>query len=119
MDEFERVKRWLEAALEYSNGTHTIDDVKAAIDADKLLLITHPQCAMVFEIIVYPRMKVLHGFLCGGDLEAIKSFNPKLDTLARKLGCRKISIAGRHGWGRALKDIGYSHAFSVVSKELR
>jgi hypothetical protein len=119
LTEFERVAPWLEAALEYSGGTHSIEDVKAAIDAGKLLLITHPQCAMVFEIIIYPRMKVLHGFLCGGDLEAIKGFDPTLVNIARDLGCKRISIAGRHGWGRALKDLGYSHTFSVVSKDVQ
>lgn len=82
-----------------------------------MLLIVGQNCAMVFEVIVYPRLKVLHGFLCGGDLEELKSFDPKLQELKRALGCQKISIAGRKGWERALRGLGYVHACTVVSKE--
>lgn len=118
MNEFERVRPYLEAALEYSNGTHDIEDIRRMVAEQKVLLITGKKCAMVYEVLAYPKMRVLHGFLCGGDLEELKSFDPYLVELAKQLGCKRVSIAGRHGWVRALKDIGFQHACSVVTKEI-
>lgn len=118
MSEFERCRPYLEAALEYSGGTHTIDDVKYALDAQRMLLVPGERCAMVFEKTVYPRLSAFHGFLAGGDLEEIKSFDPKLDILARALGCSRIDISGRQGWARALRSLNYEPRWLTVSKGL-
>lgn len=83
-----------------------------------MLLITGKDCAMVFEVISYPRLKILHGFLCGGDLEELKASDPYLQEMAKGLGCSRVTIAGRQGWARALKSLGYSHSCTIVSKEV-
>lgn len=119
MDEFERAWHFIEPALEYSGGTHTKEDIRQAIERRDMLLITGPKSAMVFEVIVFPQMKVLHGFLCGGDLQELKSADPSLMELARALGCSRISIAGRYGWARALKDLDYTPTCTIVSKEVQ
>ena len=117
-DQWAFARPYLEAALEYSGGTHTIDDVRAAIDRRDMLLITGRNCAMVYEVLSYPQMKILHGFLCGGDLEELKSFDPYLQEMAKTLGCAKVTIAGRQGWVRALRGLGYAHSCTVISKEV-
>jgi hypothetical protein len=118
MDEFERCRPWLEAALEYSHGTHTIEDVRRGIAQKRFLLVSGPKCAMVYEVVAFPQLKILHGFLCGGELQELKSFDPYLQEMARVLGCARVTIAGRPGWARALRDLGYSHSCTIVSKEI-
>jgi hypothetical protein len=117
-DEWERCRPWIEAALPYAGGTHTIQDIKAAIDAGHMLLLAGERSAFVIEVITYPRTKALHIFLAGGDLTELKSADAQMDEIAREWGCSRITIAGRRGFIRALKDLGYRERWSVLSKEL-
>lgn len=41
-----------------------------------------------------------------------------LEAFAKDTGCRNIAVYGRRGWERALKTLGYVHAYSVLVKEL-
>lgn len=118
MNEFNRCAVWLEAALEYSGGTHTLSDIRAGIEAKRYALIPGEKSALVFEICEYPQLKALHVFLAGGDLQEIKSFDPLLIDLAKAGNCARIDIAGRRGWVRALKDIEYTEMWTTVSKRI-
>src|SRR5262245_38578511 len=109
---------WIEAALEYSGGTHTIQDIKAAIEAGRMGLIPLERSAFVVEIVEYPRLKALHIFLAGGDLDELRSCNARMDATAKALGCSRITIAGRRGFVRTLKDLGYRERWSILAKEI-
>ena len=41
-----------------------------------------------------------------------------IEEYARMHGCGMLEIAGRRGWGRVVRDFGYTHHFTVVAKEL-
>lgn len=116
--EWERCKPWIEAALPYTGGTHAIADIEAEMRRGHLALLAGQNSAMLCEVRNYPRMRALHIFLAGGDLMELKSFDPMIDSAARSLGCSRISIAGRHGWERALSDLGYRKRWTVLSKEM-
>jgi len=116
--EFDRCKKWIEAALEYSGGTHTIEDIRAGVMADRFALLPLENCALVVERTEYPRKHALHVFLAGGDLQEIKSTDQNLVRMAKLLGCARIDISGRRGWVRALRDIGYFERWVTVSKDV-
>lgn len=118
MTEWDRCKPWIEAALEYAGGTHTIEDVERNVLSGRMALIARERSAYVVELITYPRLKTLHVFLSGGDLDDIKAFDPQMDAIARSLGCSRITIAGRRGFARALKGLGYVEKWSVLAKEI-
>jgi hypothetical protein len=112
--EWKRCRPWIEAAMEYSLGSYTIDDVWAEIQAGSWIFWPGENCAMVFQFQTFPRKKWFHGVFCGGDLEEIKAMQPRLLSFAKHCGCDGITIAGRQGWGRALRDLGWqtaSHGF--------
>lgn len=116
--EWERVRPWIQAALEYAGGTHTIEDVLAAIEAERAFLLVGERSALVCEIETFPRMKVLHIWLAGGDLEELRSLNDQMDDMARTLGCSRVTISGRKGWERALYDLDYRPMYFTVAKDI-
>lgn len=120
MDEdFARCSKWLEAALEYSGGTHGIEDIAEGVRDGRFQFWPAPRAAAITEIIVYPRLKALNWFLAGGDLDELKAMRPYVELWAKQQGCSRSTFAGRRGWERTfLKDEGYEPKWFVVSKEL-
>jgi hypothetical protein len=49
----------------------------------------------------------MHLFLAGGDLDELKGMVPMWQSWARFNNCSKVTLAGRRGWERALKDQGW------------
>ena len=118
VEELIRCKPWLEAALELSGGTHTLDDVVQAIIKGEMQFWPAPKGCAVTEIVNYPRKKVLHIFLAGGEMEQIIDMDVSAVEFAKMNGCTGMSIAGRKGWKRVLKDKGYVETFTVLGKDI-
>jgi len=122
MSDFEHLKRLrhhVEAALEYSGGTHNFDDVAEMVGDHRLQLWPASNSVVLTEIIVYPRLKNLHYFLAGGNLDELKKMRPHIEAWGKSVGCTRVTLAGRKGWERTfLKDEGYSPQWSVLAKEL-
>lgn len=119
VSEWARCRPWISAALAYTGGTHTIEDVLALIESGRALLLAGERSAMVCEVATFPRMKSFHVWLAGGDLDELRNAaDTQLVELARQCGCSQISITGRRGWVRALRDQGYVEKFTTVVKEL-
>jgi len=114
-----RCRTYIEAALEYSQGTHTFSDIAAGLLSGRYQLWAGQNSAVVTEIIVYPRMRDLHYFLAGGDLDELKEIRPRIEDWGKKNGCSRVSLAGRPGWAKTfLKDEGYEPAWFILKKDL-
>ena len=119
MDEFWSLRKHIEAALEYSGGTHTIEDIAEGVASNRFQFWPGTKSAVITEIIVYPRIKDLHFFLAGGDLDELKMMRPYIESWGKQLGCTRVSLAGRQGWQKTfLKDEGYEPKWFILSKEL-
>jgi hypothetical protein len=115
----ERARPFLEAALEYTQGTHTYADVVQDLDTGKSQLWDTDQAAVVTEIHVSPRAKTCHLFLAGGDLNELERILRVIERWAKSEGCTRMSLAGRRGWERTfLRGEGYAPAWTVMTKEL-
>lgn len=118
-DDVSRCRTHIEAALEYSQGTHLFSDIAAGILSGRYQLWAGKDSAIVTEIIVYPRMKDLHYFLAGGDLDELKTIRPHIEAWGVQQGCSRVSLAGRPGWAKTfLKDEGYEPAWFILKKDL-
>lgn len=118
-EELNRCRTWIEAALKYSQGTHTFVDIAAGVLSNRYQLWAGEKAAVVTEVIVYPRMKDLHYFLAGGDLDELKLMRPHIEEWGAKQGCSRVSLAGRPGWAKTfLKDEGYEPAWFILKKDL-
>lgn len=116
MNELERCKKWIEDALEYSGGTHSFGDVKHAIIEGRMQLWPASKSCLVTEITQYPQKKVLHIFLGGGDLSEIKSMQDDVIAWAKSYECEALTMTGRLGWSKALKDIGWQTQLVLMEK---
>lgn len=114
---WERCRPWIEEALEYARGTHTMDDVRREILEGPATFWPGRNAAMVTEIYEYPQMKVLSFWLAGGDLVELRDeLLPMAETWAKDRGITRAMISGRRGWVKALP--GYQEVATVCAKEL-
>ena len=116
---WDRCSPYLEAALRFSHGTHTIEDIRKAVIDKAMQFWPGQQSAVITEVHVYPQKKSLHVFLAGGKLEELSAMRPIIEVWARQIQCTHITLAGRRGWLRTfLADEGYKERWTVMSKEL-
>jgi hypothetical protein len=113
----EHCRPWIEDALAYSGGTHTFEDVEQRILESHLQLWPAERGCAVTEIVIYPRKKVLHVFLAGGEMDQIIDMIDSAVAWSKTQGCTSMTIAGRHGWRRVLEKYGYKPVLTVLEKE--
>lgn len=118
--EIESYQPQIEAALQYSGGTHTFADVRDAVHAGQMQFWPGPRSAIITEIVVYPRKKVLNLFLGAGVMEEIEAMFSGIEAWGASQGCSAASATGRHGWERSfmVKTHGWTPTHVVYSKDL-
>ena len=118
VNELERCRPWIEAALEYSGGTHNFEDVVDGIVDGNMQLWPSPRGCIVTEIVVYPRKKVLNVFLGGGELDQLLDMHNDVTAWAKSYGCDTLMITGRFGWKKPLKAHGWKPLYASFQKEI-
>ena len=116
LDEWGRCQHWIEAALPYASNSHGINDVWLAVQNGKAQFFPRQKCAIVTEIVDYPRRSVCRIWLAGGDLDELIDAEKDIAQWARSIGCSGMEIIGRKGWQRKLKD--YEPKSTVFVREL-
>jgi hypothetical protein len=118
-EEFGRLRHHVAAALEYSGGSHSVEDIAEGIRQGHFQFWPALDSIIVTEIIVYPQLKDLHFFLAGGDLDELRLMQPIIESWGKSEGCSRVSLAGRKGWERSfLRDRGYEPKWFVLCKDL-
>lgn len=117
--EAEKARPFIEAALEYSGGTHTFGDVVGALVSGEMQLWATDAAAVVTELQMFPQYRACNFFLAGGDMNQLAHFQRVIGEWAKAQGCQRLTITGRRGWERTfLKDEGYTPKWTTFSKEL-
>lgn len=118
--EWDRCSPWLEAGLQFCHGAYLIDDVKHIVMTDPdTQFWPGKRSAAVSQILHNPRLTQLHFWLCGGELdEIVDEMFPVAEAWGVTQGCSRFSTAGRQGWRRVLKPLGYMLAYEVCYKDL-
>lgn len=111
-----RCRKWIEAALEYSSGTHEFVDVVDGVLTGKMQLWPGERGCLVTEIVSYPRKKVLHIFLAGGKLDQLLDMYDAVSAFGQMNGCDRMTLAGRPGWRKVLPE--WSRDFTVLGIDL-
>lgn len=113
-----RCQKWIENALEYAGGTHDFVHIVEGVLQGRFQFWPAQDGCIVTEIIVYPKKKVLHIFLAGGELNEILDMEQSLISWGLGQGCETMTLAGRGGWKRVLASREWKPAHTVLSKEL-
>lgn len=115
LDEY---RHQIERALAYSGGTHVYEDVLQGVVEGRMQAWVNGESIAVTEIIVYPRKKVLNGFLAAGNMREILDMVPSAAEWGRAQGCDAFTLAGRKGWQRVFGRRGWKVSFYVLEAEL-
>jgi len=116
--ELERCRPWIEAALEYSGGTHDFGDIASAVMTGHMQLWPAPKGCMVTEIITYPKIKALHIFLAGGELRQLLQMEDSIASWAKSQNCGRITLNGRPGWKRVLEKRNAKVTHTFIAKDI-
>ena len=119
LDDFDRLSPQITAALVYAKGSHTLADVRAAIERGDAQLWPGVQSVIVTEVIRTPQQLELHYWLAGGDGREIQAMYPHISEWGRRIGCRVEKMVGRRGWERTwlTKEAGWEPLAVVYCKE--
>lgn len=116
--EWYRCRPWIEAALEYAHGTHTIEDIEDGIERGDFYFFSSPKSAVVIEIIVFPRLQALNYFLIGGDLDELQQrIEPYVTAWAKQKGCRRVIGIGRKGLERVFAP-DFQYGWTAIYKDI-
>lgn len=118
MNDLERCRPWIEAALEYSGGTHSFEDIVADLVSGMAQFWPAPRGFFITRIIIYPQKKVLHFSLGGGDLDQLALMHNDVLEWGRAQGCTSAMLSGRKGWERTLKQLSWTPLHQTLIKEL-
>ena len=116
-EELIRCRPWIEAALEYSGGTHEFEDIVIGIYEQRMQLWPAENSCLVTELVNYPRKRVLHVFLGGGNLEEIMGMHSDVIKWAKLQGCSGMTMTGRLGWKKPLAEHGWKTVHQSYAKE--
>lgn len=118
--EFERLRPYIEAALEYTGGSHTLDDVRAGIEDGDLQLWPGASSVIVTEVLQEPQRLTLHFFLAGGNLTELEAMYPAVVEWGKHRGCTHATMLGRAGWTRSFltRRQGWSPTAVLMEKAL-
>lgn len=108
----------LEEALAHGGGTHSLEDVSAAIDGGTAQLWETPGALLVTEVNVGPRAKELHFWLAAGELEAVLALSEVVMDWGREIGCQTATLTGRKGWARVMARRGWDSHLVVMGRML-
>jgi hypothetical protein len=111
-------RKHIEAALEYSGGTHLYEDVEKAILEGRMQIWPGTKSAAVTEIIEYARKKVLHVFIAGGDMDELIQMIDSAAAWGRTQNCASLTMSGRKGWERVLGRHGFKPVMIVMEREI-
>lgn len=117
-DEMERCRPWLEAALEYTGGTHSWADLVEAVQRGRMQLWPGAASAALTELLQYPQRLSVNVFLAGGDLDEILAAIPDVQAWAREQGCSDMTMTGRPGWEKVLARTGWAKTMTTMGTVL-
>jgi hypothetical protein len=115
MPEISQYRAQIDAALAYASGSHTFEDVCAAVDAGRMQCWPGAHSVVITEILEYPRKRTLNFFLAGGTLAELEAMTPNILAWAKTQGCHDTVFIGRKGWERSfLTRTGWKTADMVI-----
>lgn len=102
------LRAMLQRAVKHNRGEMTVDDLPGLINEGRMGVMVdqadNPKLALAFEIIVYPRRRLLHvAFAAGRGLRQLFDDPAALTSIATLFGANAVSCHCRPAMARYLK----------------
>lgn len=117
----EGLLRWqsnIEEALSHALMSHSFNDVVGLVVRNQAHFFEYEDCFIIMQYDEFPNYKAYHCFLAGGRMESIMDKQETMRQHASALGCKYMTISGRPGWSRQLKQNGWKHLYSILFAEV-
>jgi hypothetical protein len=111
-----KARGFLKEAIAACDGTYSEDDILKAVLDGRYALFLGERSAMVCSFENFPRMKVIHGFLAGGELEEVKAMEADISEQAGRNGFQRVELSGRRGFLKVFP--GYRELCTTIIKDL-
>ena len=118
LEELIRCEKWITDALAYSGDTHDFEHVVSGVLLGNMQFWPNKDCCLITEFHTFPKKRVLHIFLAGGDLDQLLSMHPAVMEWAKANGCSDLTESGRKGWTKVLKKHGWKESFTTMSRAI-
>ena len=113
------LKAAISAALFYSNGEVSVDNVLKGIADGSYFVFEFENSIAILTVIQYEDKKALRIAAASGSLSDVGNQPFHIfEKLAIDLSCDFVEIFGRRGWARQLKEYGYTEQYTVVTKKV-
>lgn len=117
--DLKRFRLDIEKALCYSSDAYSFDNIVDGVLRGNYHFYPLKNSCVITELVNYPNYKVYHGFIAAGNLEEIREFVHTIGNAnAKQLGCKYMTLAGRHGWTREFGRDGWKHTLSTMQREV-
>ena len=116
-DILERLRDKVQHALDHAGNTHQIEDLIDGVVEGLFQVWYHPRALVLTQIVNLPRAKICNFFIAAGDKKVIlEMLLPSVESWAKEQGCDRVTLIGRDGWQRELRNRGWQNRAALVAK---
>ncbi|MED5549876.1 MAG: hypothetical protein VX529_11015 [Pseudomonadota bacterium] len=114
-----RAAELIQSAINQSKEGYTLEEVLTEIVEGRSVLLTSENALLVAKLYGRHGRITAHGWLGAGSLtELIDEIMPQAEAWARRQGASRMTVDGRRGWARALRDSGFEEESVTVGKDI-
>jgi hypothetical protein len=117
-EDLDRWKKQIDKALRTGGDLMDFYDVADRMDKGYLWLFENDNAFIIVEPQTWPKGKVLHALVAGGNIEGIRSLIPIIEEAARLAGAIKLTTICRRGFADMIASTGWKFTHYYVEKEL-
>lgn len=111
-------KAEINEALAYTGFSYSFHHVVLRVMTGDLDCFVFPNSVIMAEVVEAPNFKSYGIYIAAGDLQEILDAEDLMLAEARLRGCRYLSMTGRRGWEKPLKQMGWQHSLSILKKDV-
>jgi len=97
----------IEASLARTGTGDTFDDITVGVMRNEYHFYPLPNAVVIAQVLQHRHSREYYIYLAGGDLKEILDFQDKLCEAAYNHGCTRLTMTGRKGWAKPLKNQGW------------
>ena len=122
---WETVERWIENAAKHENES-SLDEIKSKLLSGNMQLWVvlqfptfTPVACYVTEIELAPTLTLNAAYLSGDGVDDwLPLVERTIHQFAESVGCGRLSLRGRRGWVKKLREFGWTEELVVMNKEI-